>query len=79
MDTNHSTEFQLVTFREACQLLRISRTSLWRRLKSDPAFPAVYFPGTRSPRLSLSDLKAYCQTQSSDRSSSLELAQECVL
>ncbi|MCP5256777.1 MAG: AlpA family phage regulatory protein [Burkholderiaceae bacterium] len=59
MNTEHFMTVQLLTFPEACQLLRFSRTTLWRRIQTDPSFPRPVQVGARSPRLSLQEIEKY--------------------
>ncbi|MBN9366992.1 MAG: hypothetical protein DI604_27630 [Delftia acidovorans] len=65
MNAENFMPVQLITFPEACQLLRFSRTTLWRRIQTDPSFPRPILVGARSPRLSLQEIERYL-TQSRD-------------
>lgn len=58
------TNAQLVTFKQACSILQISRTTLWRRIKDDPRFPRpVKVGGINCPRLHLNALQEYVNAQ----------------
>ena len=74
MDTDIFMDAQLVTFRQTCAILQISRTTLWRRIKNDPLFPRPVSVGnTNCPRLQLSALKDYVQAVSCAADHAIEL------
>ncbi|MFM5013648.1 helix-turn-helix transcriptional regulator [Aeromonas veronii] len=52
---------QLLTQHETCKQLGISRPTLWRRRKDDPAFPQPVYIGPRAVRFKLSDVEAYIE------------------
>lgn len=52
---------QLIDQIELCRKLAISRPTLWRRRKDDPAFPKPLFIGPRAVRFCLADVEAYIQ------------------
>lgn len=59
MNSECCTQVQLVTYSEVCHALKVSRTTLWRRIQNDPLFPKPVFVGRRSPRLSLPEVESY--------------------
>lgn len=54
-----SQAMQLLTQLGVCKKLAISRPTLWRRRKDDPAFPKPIFIGPRAVRFCLADVEAY--------------------
>ena len=52
---------QLIDQIELCRKLAISRPTLWRRRKDDPAFPKPLFIGPRAVRFCLADVEAYIE------------------
>ena len=52
---------QLLTQRAVCEALAISRPTLWRWRKGDPAFPQPVYIGPRAVRFKLSDVEAYIE------------------
>lgn len=61
--TTHQ-DHQLVTYDQACKLLVVSRTTLWRLVKTDSLFPRPILLGERSPRLLLTELQHYLKQKS---------------
>ncbi|WP_081250399.1 helix-turn-helix transcriptional regulator [Aeromonas veronii] len=52
---------QLIDQNGLCHKLAISRPTLWRRRKDDPAFPKPIFIGPRAVRFCLADVEAYIE------------------
>ena len=57
----------LLTTREVCDLLRISRQAVYRKLNNDPTFPRPRHVGAASPRWKRDELDAWIESLSESR------------
>ncbi|MFM4748389.1 helix-turn-helix transcriptional regulator [Aeromonas veronii] len=51
----------LITIGTLCEMLAISRPTVWRRRKDDPTFPQPIYIGVRAIRFRVSDTLAYIE------------------
>ena len=52
---------ELITCREVCDALHISRQAVYRKLRTDPSFPRPIHVGASSPRWSSDEIDAWIE------------------
>lgn len=57
----------LLTCRDVCDTLQISRQAVYRKLRTDPAFPRPIHVGASSPRWKRDELENWVESLSESR------------
>ena len=58
---------QLLTVRDVCAALKISRPTLYSNLRRRPGFPRPLYPASRSPRWRTDEIEDYLDRLSRER------------